>query len=259
MRLLISKSILIGIAATLPAVCAPPDVKEIISKSVQANHVDFGASPRFDHKELDVLENGSKTYQVSMMEGSPYRRLIAVDKQPLAGSAEAQEQKKEAQARRERKSESPQAHKSRVAKYERSRQRDNAMMNQLTEAFNFSLTGESTERGFHVYLLNATPKPGYQPPNRDCEVLPGMEGQLWIDTTTFQWVKVQAHVVRPVSISGFLAEVEPGTQFELEKSPVSNGVWLASHFAMQADAKVLMLFSKNSQDNQTFFDFTPSK
>ena len=47
-----------------------------------------------------------------------------------------------------------------------------------------------------------------------------MEGTLWIDRDTFQWVKVEAQVTRPVKIVGFLAEVEPGTHFELEKKPI---------------------------------------
>lgn len=53
-------------------------------------------------------------------------------------------------------------------------------------------------------------------------MLRGMEGELWIDEATFQWVKVQARVIRPVSIEGFLARVEPGTRFELEKMPVAD-------------------------------------
>jgi hypothetical protein len=43
-----------------------------------------------------------------------------------------------------------------------------------------------------------------------------MEGTLWIDKKTFQWVKVEATVIRPVSIAGFLAQVQTGRRFELE-------------------------------------------
>jgi hypothetical protein len=48
-----------------------------------------------------------------------------------------------------------------------------------------------------------------------------MQGKLWIDKDSFQWVKVEAQVMHPVSIEGFLAKVEPGTHFELEKEPVA--------------------------------------
>jgi hypothetical protein len=240
----------------LLASATPPDVKTTISRSVEANHVDFAASPHFNHKEEEDFGNGSKTYQITMIDGSPYRRLIAVNGKPLPPDQANQELQKEAAARRERRSESPSARSARMAKYERARLRDNAMMSQLTEAFDFTFEGEDTVRGFRVFILNAKPKPDYQPPNRDCEVLPGMEGKLWIDQKSFQWVQVKAEVIRPVSIAGYLAQVEPGTRFELEKDPVGDGtVWLVSHFRMQASAKVLFLFNKNSQEEDKFWDF----
>ena len=70
-----------------------------------------------------------------------------------------------------------------------------------------------------------------------------------------QWVKVEATVVHPVSIVGFLARVDPGTRFELENMPVAEKLWLPKHFAMKAAAKVLFLFNHNEQQDQTFFDY----
>ncbi len=90
----------------------------------------------------------------------------------------------------------------------------------------------------------------------DCQVLPGMQGKLWIDQKTFQWVKVTAQVIHPVSIEGFLAQVEPGTRFELKKAPVANGVWLPSHFALKSQAKVLFLINRSSAENETYSDYT---
>lgn len=132
------------------------------------------------------------------------------------------------------------------------------MMEQLTEAFDFKLAGQSKLRSFRVYLLKATPKSGYQPPNMDCQVLPGMQGELWIDQKTFQWVKVTAQVIHPVSIEGFLAQVEPGTRFELEKTPVGDNIWLPSHFAMKSHAKVLFLVNHSSSEDDTYFDYAKS-
>jgi hypothetical protein len=82
-----------------------------------------------------------------------------------------------------------------------------------------------------------------------------MEGKLWIDKQTYQWVRVEAEVVHPVSIAGFLAQVQPGTRFELDKMPVAEGLWLPKHFSMKAQAKILFLFSHNTQDDETYFDY----
>jgi len=190
-----------------------------------------------------------------MIEGSPYQRLIAIDGKPLPPAQSAQQEAKQQQVTEQRRSESPQERANRIGKYQSGRRRDNNMMNQLTVAFDFTLVGESKLRGFHVYVLKATPRPGYQPPSMELQVLTGMQGELWIDQNTYQWVRVTAHVIRPVSIAGFLAQVEPGTQFELEKAPVGKGVWQPIHFSMRSQARVLMLFNRSSQEDETYFDY----
>jgi hypothetical protein len=87
------------------------------------------------------------------------------------------------------------------------------------------------------------------------QVLTGMQGQLWIDQKTYQWVRVTAQVIHPVSIAGFLARVEPGTRFELEMSPVEGDIWQATHFSMRSQAKVLFVFNRSSQEDSTYFDY----
>ncbi len=90
-------------------------------------------------------------------------------------------------------------------------------MDQLTKALDFTLIGEQMLGSYKVYVFKAIPRHGYKPPNYEAKVLTGMEGKLWIDEKTFQCVKVEASVISPVSIGGFLAQVKPGTHFELQK------------------------------------------
>jgi hypothetical protein len=190
-----------------------------------------------------------------MLFGSPYQRLIRQNGKALPAAQQGEEQRKFQQAVADRRSESAAARAKRVENYEKGRRRDHILMQQLTEAFNFRLQGQTRLSGRTVYVLHATPRPGYQPPNMESQVLPGMQGTLWIDTQTFQWVKVHARVVSPVSIEGFLARVEPGTYFELEKMPVGDQVWLPKHFSMRARAKVIGIFGHNSQQDDTYFDY----
>jgi hypothetical protein len=230
-------------------------VATIIQRSVEANNRDWEAASHFDYSERDEEQGGSKTYAVTMLFGTPYRRLIAVNGRKLDSAQEAEEQKKYEQVVAERRNESPDKKSVRIAKYEAERKRDRTMLEQLTAAFDFRLIGEQKLKGRRVYALKATPREGYRPPDRDSQVLTGMEGRLWIDRDTYQWVKVEAHVTHPVRIEGFLAEVEPGTQFELEKTPVTPDIWLASHFSMRSNAKVLLLFHHHTQEDDTFFNY----
>jgi hypothetical protein len=251
-------TIIAAMAAGEPALCASADAKAIVAKSVEANQADFKAAPQYSYRKREKTSDSDKTHDVYMIAGSPYERLIAVNGKPISQEQEAAEQHKLEQARKNRKAETPEQRRQRIAKYEKDRQRDNAMMGELTKAFDFKLVGQRKVRGFVVYVLKATPRPGYRPPNMETQVLTGMQGELWIDTQTYQWVKVTAQVTRTVSIVGFLAQVEPGTQFELEKMPVPGGVWMPSHFSMRSKAKVLYFFNRASQEDDTFWNYHKS-
>ena len=230
--------------------------RAIMERSVHANAVDWKAAPGYECFERDREAGGrTKTFEDLMLFGSPYQRLVAVNGKPLSRDQQAEQQQELDAVLAERRDESGRNRAKRIAEYQKDRDRDHLMMEQLAKAFRFVLIGEQTIEGRDVYVLSAIPRPDYQPPNMEAEALRGMQGKLWIDKTTFQWVKVEAQVIRPVSIEGFLAEVEPGTRFELEKMPVQDGVWLPKHYAMKANAKVLFLFHHKSQEEENYYGY----
>ena len=246
------------LAFCVSAVCGATgqnNADTIIQRSVEANKRDWEAAPNFDCSERDRTHDGDKTYQDTMILGSPYQRVLAVNGKPLTPAQTAEEKRKLENTISERKNESPQKRAERIAKYEEERKRDHAMMEEMVKAFDFKLLGETKLDGHAVYFLQASPRKGYKPPNMEAEALTGMQGKLWVDKKTFQWVKVEANVTRPVSIKGFLAQVEPGTFFELEKIPVAPGIWLAKHFSMRSRAKILKLIPKNGEEDDTYFNY----
>jgi len=249
-------TILLAALSVAASVFAQPDVATIIQRSVEANNVDWEAAPHYDHFERDRQpDGGAKTNEVIMILGSDYYRVVAVNDKPLSPDEQAAEQQRLEQVIAQRQSESPAQRAQRIAKYEKDRKRNHMLMDQLTVAFDFKLLGEQKLGPHDVYELEATPRPGYKPPNIETKVLTGMRGKLWIDKQTYQWVKVEAEVIHPVSIVGFLARVEPGTRFELEEMPVDDGIWLPKHFSMKAYAKVLFFFSHKTQEDETYFDY----
>src|SRR5690348_2302443 len=171
---------------------AQEDAATIIKKSAEANDRDWAAAPQFDDSERDIDKNGDRTYEVTMLFGSPYQRLIALNGHDLSPAKQKDEQRKYEQAVNDRQHESSDKRSQRIAKYEADRKRDYTLIQQMIVAFDFSLLSEETLTDRQVYVLKATPKVGYRPPNRDSAVLTGMEGTLWIDRDTYQWVKVQA-------------------------------------------------------------------
>jgi len=142
--------------------------------------------------------------------------------------------------------------------FQKDQGRDLRFIEEFTEAFRFHLIGMREVAMHHVYEIGTTPLPGYKPTDRESQVLTGMGGRLYIDRDTYHWLRAEAEVIHPVSIEGFLATVEPGTRFELDKAPVAPGVWLPTHFVMSADAKVLGLFHHRDSQNETYFNYRKS-
>jgi hypothetical protein len=233
-----------------------PDIAKIVQDSARVTEADRQASPAYDYSETDKQPDGStKTWAVRMLLGSPYRILTAVNGEPLDPPQQSRRQQKLKQETARRQRESAGARKRRIGAYQKEQERDRHFITEFVGAFNYSLQGEQEMKGRKVYVVDATPRPGFQPNDHETQVMTGMRGKLWIDEQTHHWVRVQAEVTHPVSIEGFLATVQPGTRFELERAPVGNGVWLPTHYAMAADAKVLSVFNKRDQADETYFDY----
>jgi len=230
-------------------------VEAIIQRSVAANQRDWNAAPQYSYCERDRQENGTKTYEATMILGSPYRRLVARNNEPLPLAEQAKEKHRMEDSIAKRRTESEAERAARTAEYEKERKQDQLLMDQLVEAFDFRILGQEKLSAHDAYVLRSTPRLDYRPPNLQTEVLTGMQGTLWIDKDSFQWLTVEAEVVYAVSIAGFFARVEPGTRFELEKAPVSDGVWLPTHFSMKSRAKLLFILTHRRQEDETYFDY----
>jgi hypothetical protein len=234
----------------------------IVRKSLDAIQANWEQSAGYSHVERDFQskkegEPTIKTYEVLMIEGSPYRRLIALDDKPLSVGDQAEEDRKMMAEIEKRQHESAHEEKKRKAKYLRDRQREQDMIREMINAFEFRLAGEETVDGHDCWVLDTSPKPGYAPPDREARVLLGMTGRLWIDKIQNQWVKAKAEVVKPVSFYGFLAKVGPGTHFLLEQEQVANNLWLPKHFSMQVNALALGFINEDSRDDETYRDYKP--
>jgi hypothetical protein len=232
-----------------------PDPTDIIQQSVGASHRNLSMAPEFDYFERQLTRDGSKTYAITMMNGSPYRRLTEINGQPLSANDLRREQQKEDGARAARASESSDERAKRLDKYARDNKRNGLIVDQVSQAFEFARENDQSVGGYDAYVLHATPKPNYQPPSLEAEVLTGMEGRFWIEQKSYQWLKVEVTVIRPVWIAGIIAKVETGTQLTLEQSPVASNVWLPAHFTMKTRGRLLLLFKQRSQVDATFFDY----
>jgi hypothetical protein len=124
----------------------------IIQHSAEANERDWAVVPEFDNSERDRTKDGDKTYSVTMLEGSPYERLIAVNGKNLSGAKEKEEQQKSEKAVAERQHESAYQRSRRIAKYQADRNRDHTLIQQTISAFDYRLVGKRNLDGFRVHV-----------------------------------------------------------------------------------------------------------
>jgi hypothetical protein len=235
------------------------DASKIVERSVEVLKKDWDAESQFNCSERDRDKNGIRTYEDIMLDGSRYQKLVAVNDQHLDTHQQAEQQQKFQRAAAERRSESNSQKRRRIARYQADRKRERELITELSRAFTFTMVGTDKLDGHDVYLLSAEPRKGYRPPNSETRVLTGMHGKLWVEQSSFQWVKVEVEVVHPVSIGGFIARVEPGTRFELEQVPVSGDIWLPSHFAVKSRSKVVFLFNHQTDEDDTYFNYHPAQ
>jgi hypothetical protein len=238
------------------------NVEDIVRRSVAATEANWKEAPHYAYQERDIISKknrakGTKTYEILMIDGSQYHKLVAVNDHPLSKEEQQAEEQKLRAEIANRQHEADRERKHRVAKYQRERAQDQALLREMAEAFQFKLVGETKLDGHDVWELAATPKPGYVPNSRETKVLAGMKGTLWVDKASYQWVKVHAEVTRPVSVYGFFAKVGPGTRFELEQEPIAGNLWLPKHFAVDVNATALGFINENSTDDETYSGYRP--
>lgn len=268
-RLQASSILALGLSVAVPAFpgakdVVNPSVADIVRRSVVANTADWKAQPGYAHREFDLKSKvdstgkaqaqGSRTYEVLMIEGSPYNRLIAINNEPLSREQAAEQEAKLQREMLQRQHETADDRRARVEKYQNNRAEEHLLMEQMAEAFNFELVGEEALDGTECYVLDAYPRSGYYPPVERAKVLTGMRGRLWIDKSQYHWVKVQAEVTSPVAFGLFLAQVKPGTKFELEQAPVA-GVWLPKCFTESVNASVLGLYGYRTKEEEHYSDY----
>lgn len=254
-----------AMAGPPPDATETPDAQELMARSVKVAEANWREAPNYSFLRTEVKsKHGSQPvktiYQVLMIEGSPYLKIVAEDGRPTSPRRAQEEEQKLQRERSKRETESARERRRRIEKYTEDRNRDHALLSELCDAFNYSVVGERHIGNNSAWVLEGKPKPGYVAKTRETKVLSGMNIEFWIEKTNYEWIRVEAQVVQPVSLYGAIAKVGPGTKFILEQEKVSPNLWLPKHFSVQVKASALGFINKDSVDDETYSNYrlTPS-
>ena len=203
----------------------------------------------------DVKSTEVKTYEVMELYGEQVQRLIEKDDKALDTEDAAKEEKKVQKIIAKRKNESEDARKKREQKEEKDREDGRKFVREVADAYNFHLAGTESLGGREAWVIDAEPRPGYEPHMKEAKFLPKFHGRVWIDKDEAQLSKLDVECIDTVSLGWFLARVHKGSRIVIEQTRVNDEVWLPKHFAVKVDIRLALLKNFNVELEQTFRDY----
>jgi len=244
----------------------PLDPREIVRRSIAAEienskrAKNYTFLQRTEERDMDdsgkVKTKQSKTYDVTMLDGSSYRRLIERDDHPLPPKEQKKEQDKLRASLSERRHETQAQRDKRVSEYDNRPGRSRSMLSEIPEAFDFHLCKEDTVDGHPVYMIEGTPRPGYVPRSTDARLLlPKLKITVWIDKANFAWVRIDADVIDTITWGLYLFRLSQGARFELHQTLVNGEVWLPRYSRVAGSARIALVKKLNLEQEMTFKNF----
>ena len=119
------------------------------------------------------------------------RRQVSKDDKPLPPKEAAKEEEKIDKLIAKYKNESDDQRAKRLEKEERDHEEARALIQEVADAFNFTMLPPETVDGRALYVIQGEPKPGYEPRSKNGKYLKSFRGKLWIDENDFRWVKAE--------------------------------------------------------------------
>jgi len=242
-----------------------PDPLEIVRRSVERDRLNFERANDYSyvqHTEQREFGRGgrlakseSRTFDVIVIDGEPYEKLIARDGKPLSESEARKEQEKLDRELARRSQEKPEQRDRRLTEREKRRREGREFAREIPEAFTFRLAGEETLDGRRVWIIDAEPRSGFKGKAKRADLLTKFRGRLWIDQQDYQWVRVEAETIAPVRFGWILAKLDPGARMTFEQRRVHGEVWLPSHAWMKLAARVALVKKLDAEVEVTWRDY----
>jgi hypothetical protein len=220
---------------------------------------DYTYIERDEEHKLDgkgqVKSTEMKTYEVMELYGEQVQRLIEKDDKPLDAKNAAKEEEKIQKIVDKRKNESEKEREKRRQKEERDEEEGRQFVREVADAYTFRLVGTESLGGRDAWVIDAEPRPGYEPHMKYANLLPKFHGRVWIDKDETQWAKMDIECLDTVSLGLFLARFHKGSRIMVEQTRINDEVWLPKHVTLKVDVRLALLKEFKVEQEQTFRDY----
>ncbi len=208
---------------------------------------------RFD-KKGEVKKREARTYDVTLLDHSEFRRLIAIDDRPLSPKIEAKEQRRLEKRIKKMQGETPKQRAKRLAKAEKARKEGEEFLREITQAFDFTRTGEETVGGVPAHVISFEPKSGYKPRSREAKVLPKVRGTLWIARDDYAWVQADMETTDDVSWM-LIFKLKEGARVRFKQRRINDEVWLMNDWSVRMKARAALFFKFNGDISGSYGNY----
>jgi len=239
--------------------------REIVQRAVSLDHNnatrirDFTYRQRQLERQYDasgrVKQISVKTWEISFLEGSPYRKLVARDDKPLSPEEQKFEQERMRYTAEQRRKESKADHDKRAAEWEKRLRKQREPVMEIPDAFDFTLAGAENVDGADAYVIDARPKPGYRPKSSSASYLTKMKARFWIAKKDYQWLKMEAQALDTITFGAILVRLAKGSNLEMEQARVEDTICLPAKFVVHASARVALFKVYHADLEYSLSDF----
>ena len=246
---------------TLAADEIQPLIRAVAENDI-ANHLKQRDYTYLQHEEEQKLDSRgnqksaeTRDFEIMMLYGQQVRRLVARNGKPLSRDQAEKEESKIQKIMREREQETPAQHEKRLQKETHEREEERAFVREIADAYTFRLVRTETLDGRETYVIDADPKPGFQPHVKDAKYLPKFRGRIWIDSAETEWVKADIEAIDTVSWGLFLARFYKGSRIDIELTHVNDEVWLPKSVSLTISARLALVKSLNVMEDVSYRDY----
>ena len=256
-------AILCAISICLPA--ATPDARSIVEAALakdnrnnKLRHEYIYLQTETEH-ELDsnnkITSTTSKQHEVRYIYGTQYKKLTQRNGAPLPEKERSAENQRLDRFANKHARLTP-AEQARIAKdQEDKRRKTREFVEEVPNAFNFSIIREEMVDGRLAWVIQADPKPGFKPSSFQAKMLLNLRGMFWIEKTGMQIARVEAEVLDTISIGLFLARLSKGTRVKVEQTLINNELWVPKVFRMDIDARLALLKHVHGTNEVVFSNY----
>jgi hypothetical protein len=242
-----------------------PDARSIMQRAVAKDIVNWQAAKDYTFlqrtQEDALADNGSvkssksETAEIMVLYGEPFERIVAKDDKPLSEHEQKKQDEKFESETRKRANESAEEREKRLQKYEKERQDERAFVREILDAYDFTLAGNESLNGRETWVIDGSPRPGFEGKRRESKMLPKIKPRFWIDQQDYSWVKLHAEVTDTLSFGWVVARLHKGSVFEMQQIRLNDELWLPQRFDVKLDARVALLKGVNENVHVTYKDY----